>query len=346
MRRRTPSITRALLAVLAVALVAASCGDDGDDTAEGDVGGSLTVYSGRSEELVADLIERFEEETGVDVSVRYASSPELAATIREEGSNSPADVFFAVDPGSLGAVAEAGLLSELPVSILDVTPEVFSDAEGEWVGTSGRARVLVYDATEVDPAELPEDVYGLTDETWRGEVGIAPSNGSFLSFVAAMILIDGEDSTREWLEGMAANDAGRYAKNSVIVAAVDAGEVATGLSNHYYLLRLQDEVGETNATNHFFANGGPGALVMPAGAGILETTDNPAAAEAFVTFLLSEAAQDYFVTETFEYPMRSGIEPNAALPAIDTLNPPDIDLSELATVLDLATDLVAEAGLL
>ena len=330
--------TIALTVVLALA--AAACGSD----AGGE--GTLTVYSGRSEDLVASLIGQFEEETGIDVEVRYASSTDLAATIREEGANSPADVFFAQDPASLGAVAIAGLFQTLPDDLLAMVPARFSDDEGRWVGVSGRSRVVVYDTTRVSADELPDSVDGFTDPAWQGRIAVAPSNGSFLAFVAAMILERGEDATLEWLEAIAANDPETFSGNSPIVAAANDGVIEVGLVNHYYLLQLRDEVGEVSAGNYFFPTAGPGSLVMPAGVGILGTTDDQDGARRFVEFLLSRTAQEYFVTETFEYPLIDGIAPDPNLPPIDSLSQPDIDLSDLAGVLDRATDLVAEAGLL
>ena len=324
-------------AVVMLALTATACGGDSD---------ALTVYSGRSEELVAPLIEQFEEDTGIDVIVRYGGSGELAATLLEEGDNSPADVFFAQDPASLGSVALAGLLRELPAEALGLVPDRFSDDNGRGVGVSGRARVVVYDTTLVDPATLPADEDGFVDPAWEGRIAVAPTNGSFLAFVAAKILLDGEPATLAWLEGMADNSAPTYSKNSVIVAAVDDGEVEAGLVNHYYLFRRIAEEGNVVAANHFLTGGGAASLVMPSGVGILATSSSRDAAEEFVEFLLSAASQRYFAEETFEYPLVPGVAANAQLPALDSLATPDLDLSRLAEVLDRATDLVAEAGLL
>lgn len=329
------------LAVIAllIALVGAACSTSGGDD-------SLTVYSGRSEDLVQPLIDRFVEETGIAVAVRYAGSSDLAATILEEDSSSPADLFFAQDPASLGTVALAGLFVELPSSITDMVPTRFSDTNRQWVGTSGRARVVVYDGTKVNPLDLPETEDGFVEAEWSGRTGIAPTNGSFLAFVAAKILSDGEEATLVWLKGMAANSSPTYPKNSPIVAAVNAGEIETGLVNHYYLLRaLAENPGEVGE-NFFFTVPTAGSLVMPAGAGILKSSGNQEAAQKFVEFMLGDVAQTYFAEETFEYPLVPGVPANELLPPIDTIPTPDIDLSDLADVLDLATDLVAEAGLI
>jgi iron(III) transport system substrate-binding protein len=322
--------------VLAVALALLTLpGCSGNDT--------LTVYSGRSEELIAPLIDRFEETSGVDVEVRYGDSAELAATILEEGANSPADVFLAQDPASLGAVAQADLFTTLDPAITNLVEARFADDAGRWVGVSGRARALVYDTTRIDAATLPTTEDALTGPEWSGRVAIAPTNGSFLAFVAAKILVDGEAATLAWLDGMAANNAPTYPSNSTIVAAVDDGAVEAGLVNHYYLFRRIAEEGTVNAANHFFS-GSAGALVMPAGVGILNADAEGAA--AFVEFLLSAESQAYFANETFEYPLAAGVAANPDLPDLDALQTPALNLSDLAAVLDRATDLVAEAGLL
>jgi iron(III) transport system substrate-binding protein len=332
-------IASALIALTVAAAALAACG--GGDA-------SLTIYSGRSEDLVSPLIDRFEEETGIDVAVRYGDSGELAATLVEEGSNSPADLFLAQDPASLGRVALEGLFITLPSDTMGTVPARFSDSSGRWVGVSGRARVVVYDATKLEPGDLPDTEDGFTSDEWRGRVGIAPTNGSFLAFVAAKILLDGEGATRAWLEAMEANSAPTFPRNSVIVAAVDDGTVDAGLVNHYYLLRRIAEEGAANvvAANHFLDGGGAASLVMPSGIGILASSSEQEAAIEFVEFLLSEPSQAYFAGETFEYPLLAGVAPDPALPPLESLRPPDLDLSRLAEALDLATDLVAEAGLL
>lgn len=330
-------VSMSLLVVLGV--VFAACGGSA-----GDSEGPLTVYSGRSEDLVAPLIEQFETETGIEVEVRYGNSTELAATLLAEGTSTDADVLFAQDPASLGAAGP--LLATLPEDLLTLVPERFADGSGRWVGTSGRVRVLVYDSETVSADELPGSVDDLTDPRWNGVIAIAPTNGSFLAFVAAMILERGEEATLEWLEAIAEADPIDYPSNSPIVVAADAGEVAVGLVNHYYLFRLRAEGAGLRAENHFFDPGDVGGLVMPAGVGIVESSDRPDAARRFVEFLLGETSQRYFATETFEYPLVPGISPADGLPPIDSVIGPDIDLSDLSDALDRATDLVTRAGLL
>lgn len=304
---------------------------------------SVVLYSGRTEELVGSLLERFEEESGIEVQVRYGSSPEMAATILTEGTDSPADLVYSQDPASLGSVAD--LLAPLPESLRALAPERFSDPDGRWVGITARSRVLAYNPELVAEADLPSSYHDLTDRAWNGRFGIAPTNGSFVTFVSAMILLEGEQATSEWLEGIAANNPVTFDGNPPIAAAVDAGDLDVGLINHYYLKELAAEQGSITAQNHFFTEPDAGSLVMPSGIGILATASDSAAAEALIEFLLSVESQTYFAETNFEYPVVDGAPAPEGLPRLETLVGPTLASADLAGVLDQATDLIAAAGL-
>ena len=314
-------------------------------TEEGDR--RLTVYSGRSQSLVEPLLEDFGESTGIDIRVKYAGSASTAATLLEEGENTPADVVFLQDPGSLGSLAGAGMLADLPQETLERVDSRLRDPDGQWVGTSGRARTVIYNTETIDPdADLPESILDFTNEEWRGRVGWAPRNGSFQSFVTALRQQLGEDGARDWLEGMRDNDAQEYQNNTSIVQATANGEVEVGFVNHYYLERFLEEYGEEfEARNYFIGNGDPGALILVAGAGIVEASDNKETALEFVDFLLSEPAQQYITSEIKEYPLAAGVEPAGDLPPIESLDPPDVDLGNLSD-LQGTIDLLREVGIL
>jgi iron(III) transport system substrate-binding protein len=327
-----------LLFVLALALT--GCGGGGE-AASGD--GKLTVYSGREEEIVEPLLDRFEETTGIEIEVRYGDSAELAATIAEEGGNSPADVFFAQDPGSLGAVEQEGLLAELPQELLDRVEARFRDPQGHWIGTSGRVRVVAYNTDVLSEDDLPDSILGFTDPRWRGKIGFPPTNASFQAFVTAMRLSLGDERTREWLEGIKANQPKLYEKNLPTVEAVGRGEVEVGFVNHYYLFLAKEEDPELAVANHYLGAGDPGALVSVAGVGILEESD---AAQRFVEYLLSDEGQRFYAEEAeeAEYPLVAGIEPKEGLPALDELHGPEIELDELGPELARTLELLNEVG--
>jgi iron(III) transport system substrate-binding protein len=329
-------------------LAVAACGDDDQLGAPVPDDGTITVYSGRGEALVGDLIERFETETGITVQVRYGNTAQMAAQLLEEGDRTPADAFYAQDAGALGAVAKAGMFATLPDEVLDQVPAPYRARSGEWVGVTGRARVLVYNPELVDEAELPGSVFELTEPQWRGRVGVAPTNGSFQAFVSGMRVLHGDEATRGWLAGIAANDPQIRDSNVPIVADVNDGRIDVGLVNHYYLYERAKEDGvpveELTARNYTFPGGDIGSMVNVSGAGVLDHSATDQDVRRFVDYLLSETGQAYFAEQTSEFPMISGVAGPAGLPDLSELAAPDIDLNDLDE-LEETVVMISESGL-
>jgi iron(III) transport system substrate-binding protein len=309
--------------------------------------GDFTLYSGRNETLVGPLVEAYAEETGISVDTRYGGTGELAATILEEGDDTPASLFFSQDAGALGLLADDGHFAPLPSELVDRVDERFRDPEGRWVGVTGRARVLAYNTEILAAEDLPPSVRGLTDPAWAGRVGWAPENASFQAFITAFRLIDGDDAVKSWLEAMIANGTVNFGdSNSAIVQAIGNGEIDAGLVNHYYVYAVGREAGEGfPVANHFFAAGDPGALINVAGIGLIEGADDAEAALAFADFLLSGDAQEYFATETFEYPLIQGVAAPEGLVPLSEIGHPDIELGDLADLRG-TLDLLSEVGLI
>ncbi|GAB2678170.1 extracellular solute-binding protein [Thalassiella azotivora] len=299
--------TRVAALALAVAASVAACGTGaGTDTEEE---AALTIYSGRNENLVGPLLEDLEEVVGGRVEVRYAGSSDLAAQLLEEGDRTDADVFFSQDAGALGALKNADMLAELPTELLDRVPERYRDADGRWVATSARARVVAYDPQQAPQAAELTGIDDLLDERYRGQIGVAPTNASFQSFVTALRVDRGEEGAREWLERLVELEPQTYDNNIAVLDAVDSGQVGVGLINHYYWYERVAEEGAdaVNARLRFLPSDDPGALVNVAGAGVLAGTDVPDRAEAAVEYLLSDEAQQYFADTTAEYPVVEGV---------------------------------------
>lgn len=336
----TPRSTRSTAAMAVAALVSAAglaaCGDDRE---------TLTIYSGRTENLIGPLLTTFSEENDVDIEVRYGDSADLALLIEQEGESSPADVFISQSPGAVGYLDELGVLGTLGEDVLGLVDPAFRAEDGSWVGMSGRVRTLVYDTATVDPADLPGSVLDLTDPRFEGQVAVAPSNGSFQDFVTALRETQGDDVAQEWLTGMAENGAPTYANNTAIVQAVGRGEVPMGLVNHYYNYRALAEDPEAGSENYFFDDGDIGNLLITTAVAQLETTDTPELADQLVQFMLQEEAQSFFSQETFEYPLAADVEPSADLPPLDGLGVATFDVDGLGGGLARTQELIGSSGL-
>ena len=331
-------ISASLMAVVLASALIAACGDDSSDT-------TITLYSGRNEPLIGPIIERFEEETGISVDVRYGNSADLALLIDTEGSNSPADVFISQSPGSIGFLNGNGRLRTLSDELLSLHPETSRSPDGNWVGITGRQRVLVYNPNLVEASELPDSVSELTDPEYRRRVGVAPQNGSFQDFITAMRNEQGDDAAADWLRGMADNSSPNYAKNSAIVDAVIRGEVDMGLVNHYYLFRRLAEEPNAPGVNHYFDPDDIGSLMIVTAGAVLDSSDSADAGERLLRFLLEEEAQTYFATETKEYPLVAGVEPLPELPPRPELTTAALDFGNLVGGLERTVELIDESGI-
>jgi iron(III) transport system substrate-binding protein len=355
---------RMLGALVALALLAGACGDDDADTATDDpttttaaggdqngtegagLEGTLVVYSGRGEDLVQPIVDRFTDETGIEVEVRYGNSAEMLLLIQEEGANSPADVYYSQGAGFLGTLSADGGLAELPDEILDrvIDPELRSP-EGDWVGITGRARTVVYNTDVLSEDEVPDSLTDFTDPEWSGRIGWAPTNASFQDHVTALRFLLGEDEARDWLEGIMANNPVEFENNGAILQGVADGEVDVGLVNHYYLYRILMEEPDFPVANKYYTDGDPGALVNIAGAGVLATSDQQELAHEFLRFLLSAEGQQMFVDANSELPVVDEVDPPEGLPRIDALQLPVFDLNQLLD-LDGTVDLLIDVGAL
>jgi len=344
-----PARMRTAISAVVVSLVAAiafaGCGSSTStsSSAAGD-GSALTVYSGRSEEYVGPALDAFTKKTGTALDVRYGDSIDLGLLIGEEGDKTPAQVFLAQSPGPMVYLAQKNLLSALPQATLDTVPATFRADDGTWIGVTGRQRVLIYNTDQVTPSQLPKSVFDLVKPQYQGQVAVAPSNGSFQDFVTAMTQLSGEQKTRDWLDGMAANGARAYAKNDAIADAVARGEIAYGLVNHYYFNEIKKKDPNAPVGIYRFPGTDPGSLFLVSTAAIPTPAATNADALALVNFMLSPEGQALFVAGEGEYPVVPGVKQQTGQPSLSELNFPSYDLSKL-TDLKKTAQLIQGSGI-
>lgn len=328
-----------LAALLLLLLAAVGCGGGGDE--------ELVVYSSRTSSLVQPLLEQYADQTGTNIRVKYANTASIVATLLEEGQNSPADVVYLAEPSGWAVLSKESMLAKLPDSLLEKVDGRFRSSRGEWVGTSGRSKVVVYNTRNIDPdRDLPQSIMDFTDRRWKGRIGWAPAHGEWQILLMAIRLEKGEEAARQWLEGIKANEPRTYPNLISIVHAVANGEVDVGFVNHYYVPRFIEEEGEDfGARNHYIGHSDPGAVIDVAGVGILQTSANREAAEGFVEYMLGAEAQRYFSERTHEYPVSAGVQPTGGLPPLASLNPPSIDPAELSE-LESTIKMLRDAGII
>ena len=304
-----------------------------------ELSGQLTVYSGRNEFLVGAIEEHLEAiYDDFELEMRYGGATDLVNTIDQEGSETPADVFFSVNAGALGTLSELGRTRSLSDDVLDLVREEFHTEE--WVGTSGRARSVPYNTDVYSEEDIPDDIMAFAD--FDGDMGWAPSYGSCQAFLTAMRLLEGDDATQDWIESVLDAGIRPYNTEDIAVQGIVDGEVDVAFTNHYYIQRLLDDNPEAPVATTF-TEGDAGAVFNVAGAAVVDEADDPDLAETFVRHLLSAEAQEFFAVENFEYPLIPGVDPVGDLPTIDELDVPDLDLTELSD-LEPTVDLMRDAG--
>lgn len=328
--KRVPAL---LALTLATTLLAAGCGDDSD---------ALVIYNAQHEELMTDVAKAFTDETGIDVELRNGKDLEMSAQLVAEGDASPADVFLTENSPAMAQVEDAGLFTELPQDTLAPIPEMYRPRSGLWTGFVARATALVYNTDQVSADELPDSILDLADPEWKGRISFSPTGADFQAIVAAVLDLEGEQRTREWLEGIKANGTA-YDGNNVVLESVNSGESEVGIIYHYYWYRDQAESGDVSdhSALYFFGNQDPGAFVSVSGAGILASSDHQADAEKFVTYLTSAAGQQVLADSyALEYPLNPDVQLDPPVKPFAELDPPQVNVSDLdgKAVVDLMTE--------
>lgn len=335
-----PSMTPSLALALTLVTMLAAAGCSGDD------GPSIVVYNAQHEQLIEELAPAFTEETGIEVELRNGKDLEMSAQLVAEGDASPADVFLTENSPAMSQVEREGLFAALPAEIVSAIPAQFRPVSGLWTGFVARSTVLVYNTDLVEESELPASILELAEPEWADRLSFSPTGADFQAIVAAVLELEGEDATREWLAGIKDNGT-VYDGNNVVLESVNAGESEVGIIYHYYWYRDQEESGEVsdNSALHYFRNQDPGAFVSVSGAGVLASSDNQTDAEKFVEFLTSEAGQQGLADSyALEYPLNPAVELEPPVEPLSSLQPPPVNVSDLDG--QAVVDLMTEAGFL
>jgi len=334
----------ALLTIILAATLAACAG--GDDRPADQQKRAITVYNAQHEDLLVEMAPLFEKETGIEVRLRNGKDFELGNQLVAEGDKTPADVFLTENSPAMSLVESKGLFAPLSAKTLNKIPASFRPESGAWTGWAGRATVLVYNATDVSQDDLPASIMDLADPAWKGRTSFSPSGADFQAIVSAVLQLEGEKATAEWLKGLKENGT-VYQGNNVVLNSVNDGQVDTGIIYHYYWYRDQAEAGQNskNAKLHFFGKKDPGAFLSVSGAGVLKASKHKADAQKFVDFLVSETGQKALANSyALEYPLNPAVSLEPPVPPLSKIDPPAVDVTKLNG--PKVIELMQEAGLL
>ena len=351
-------IRNSALAGIAIAATAAlgltACGGSTTPAATGSasassgaVSGEITVYNAQHESLTQEWVDAFTAETGVKVTMRQGRDTEMSNQIVQEGAASPADVFLTENSPAMAQVENAGLFADVDKATIDQVPAEFRPSTGKWTGIAARSTVLVYDKTKISEDQLPKSMLDLAKPEWKGKWAASPSGADFQAIVAALLELKGEAATDEWLKGMKDNSKA-YKGNSTAMKAVNAGEVDAALIYHYYYYGDQAKTGENsnNVTPYYFKNQDPGAFVSVSGGGVLKSSKNAAAAQAFLKFITGKKGQEV-LQERHLLRVRHRLRrrrPTTSSFRIKDLQAPTVDPAKLNSA--KVTELMTKAGLL
>lgn len=331
---------RALLGLACAVLlspVLAACGDDEP---------TLVVYNAQHEQLLDQLAPAFTKETGIKVELRNGKDLEMSNQLVQEGKASKADVFLTENSPAMSQVEAAGLLDELPADVVAPIPADYRPTSGLWTGFVARSTVLVYNTDKVGPGQLPASILDLAKPEWKGRVAFSPTGADFQAIVAGLLALEGEQTTKAWLEGLKAN--GKvYDGNNVVLEAVDSGESEVGIVYHYYWERDRKENGDVSdhSQQYYFGHQDPGAFVSVSGAGVLKSSDMVPEARKFVKFLVGEKGQQILADSyALEYPLNPAVKLEGVSKPFDALDPPKVNVSELDA--KAVVDLLTEVGFL
>ncbi|MDR7083837.1 iron(III) transport system substrate-binding protein [Arthrobacter ginsengisoli] len=351
MKIRNNALAGIALAATA-ALGLAACGSStstapsSSAAADAKISGEITVYNAQHESLTQEWVDAFTAETGVKVTMRQGSDTEMSNQIIQEGQASPADVFLTENSPAMAQVENAGLFADVDKATIDQVPAEFRPSTNKWTGIAARSTVLVYDKAKLTEDQLPKSMLDLAKPEWQGKWAASPSGADFQAIVSALLELKGEAATEEWLQGMKANSKA-YKGNSTAMKAVNAGEVDAALIYHYYYYGDQAKTGENskNVTPYYFKNQDPGAFVSVSGGGVLNSSKNAAAAQAFVKFITGKQGQEILQKGTsFEYAIASNVPANEKLVPLAELQAPTVDPAKLNSA--KVTELMTKAGLL
>ena len=329
-------------------LVLLSCGETPKESNE------INLYSQRHYKVDEKQYEAFENETGIKINVVKANADELIERLKNEGENSPADLFITVDAGKLQKAKDLDLLQKISSPIINQNVDVdLKDVNGYWIPITYRARILVYSKDRVKSDEL-STYANLTDEKWRNKVLVRSSSNAYnQALLSSIVANNGVDAASKWARDLVKNFARDPKGNDRDqVKAIAAGQGDVAIVNSYYIGLLlssenEEEIKAGNSVGVFFPNQGEdetGSHINVSGIGLIKNAPNKENAIKLMEFLTSESAQKTYTNTSYEYPANPNVDPNEIVKKWGSFKKDKLDLNQLGVFRNKAIEIFDKSG--
>ena len=311
----------------------------------------VNLYTNRHYDTDEEILDRFTEETGIEVNVLKGDSDQLIERIAREGKNSPADLLITADAGRLHRAKKREILQSVESEVLNENvPANLREQGNYWFGLTVRGRVIVYSKERVDPAELG-GYADLSSDKWQDEILVRSSSNIYnQSLLASLVSIYGEDWAEDWAAGVVDNMARKPQGNDRAQAtAVAAGEGDLAIMNTYYLGKMlnSDNPAEVEVEENVgihFPDGENGTHINVSGAGVVKNAPNRENAVKLLEYLSSASAQKFFASANYEYPVNPDVEASELLQSWGDFEPQNINLTELGIHNETAVKIFNRVG--
>ena len=329
-------------------LVLSSCGETSKESDE------INLYSQRHYKVDEQQYEAFEKETGIKVNVVKANADELIERLKNEGDNSPADLFITVDAGKLQKAKDLDLLQKISSPIINQNVDIdLKDVNGYWIPITYRARIIVYSKDRVDVGEL-STYANLTDKKWKNKVLVRSSSNAYNQALLSSIVANrGEEAATNWASELVKNFARDPKGNDRDqVKAITAGQGDLAIVNSYYIGLLlssenDEEIKAGNSVGVFFPNQGEeesGSHINVSGIGLAKNAPNKENAIKLMEFLTGESAQKTYTNTSYEYPANPNVEPNEIVKKWGSFKKDILDLNQLGVFRNKAIEIFDKSG--
>lgn len=314
--------------IFLIILITSSCNDNSNE---------VIVYTSVDQIFSEPILKGFEDETGIEVKVVYdteeTKSTGVLNRLIAEKNNPQCDLFWSGDPVRTIVLKNKDITSPYKPAVADDIDVVFKDPDNHWTGFSARARVLIYNKDLLEPIEVPQSIFDLTKEKYKGKVAIAnPLFGTTTFHIAALFTIMGDEKARQFLADLKNNNIVIATSNGDVKKRVIQGEVTCGLTDTddaYEAIKEGANIGIV-----FLDQKGIGSLIMPNTVNLIKRSPNPGNGERLMNYLLGKETEAKLAKSCAQMPLHKGVEIPDDIPSLDNIIPMKIDYDKTSQKLE------------